>query len=239
MARKVQYVVISVATVLLAGASQAQEVNLVGGRINLAYSEFTSDTSFAKATLDGSMELGFGQNIGLQMDLGLNAFNAANEQGTNVGLHGLYHVDQTTSLGAFYSVDTVEGTNTSLYGVEAGHSFGDGGVDGYLGQSSGDGSTATIFGLNGTVRFSDFGIGASLDYTSVENVSLTRIGIQGSCRIGDMSKIYVEVGQLHGDIDGFGLDSESYVKLGATFNLGPKHGTTFGSRSLFNLIPGL
>lgn len=238
MVRKAQYMVIPAVAVLLAGSSQAHEINFVGGRINLAYSEFTDDRTFAKGTLDGAMELRFGQNIGLQMDLGLNEFNASGEQGTNIGLHGLYHLDPATSLGAFYSIDSVEATNTSLYGVEAGHAFGDGGIDGYLGQANSDGSTVTILGLNGTVRFNDFGIAASLDNATFEGVSLTRIGIQGSYRIGAMSKIYVEIGQLHGDIEGFGSDSENYVKLGATFKLGPKHGTTFGNHSLFNLIPG-
>ena len=218
--------------ILTASVAQAE---MTGGQVKLSQSGFTDDFSVAKTNISGSVELAFGPQFGMQMDLGVNMLNFADETATNFVTHGTYKLGDSTALGAFYGMDAVNGGRTDVYGVEAGQNFGTDGVQGYLGRAEdGDGS-GTVLGVSGgMVMGNGVGIGGSLDHGSFDGASLTRYGLRGSFGLGDSSKMFAELGALNTD-----TGSETYAKIGATYNFGTNSGLMFGDRSLFNLLPGL
>ena len=217
--------------VLIGSAAQAE---MTGGQVKLSQSGFTDDFSVAKTNISGSVELAFGSQFGMQMDLGVNMLNFADETATNFVTHGTYKLGDSTALGAFYGMDAVNGGRTDIYGVEAAQNFGTGGVQGYLGHAEDDGGSGTVLGVSGgMVMGNGVGVGASLDHGSFDGVSLTRYGLRGSFGLGESSKMFAELGALNTD-----AGSETYAKIGATYNFGTNSGLMFGDRSLFNLLPG-
>ncbi|MDP1576442.1 MAG: hypothetical protein Q8L76_06735, partial [Cypionkella sp.] len=171
--------------ILTASVAQAE---MTGGQVKLSQSGFTDDFSVAKTNISGSVELAFGPQFGMQMDLGVNMLNFADETATNFVTHGTYKLGDSTALGAFYGMDAVNGGRTDVYGVEAAQNFGTGGVQGYLGRAEdGDGS-GTVLGVSGgMVMGNGVGIGGSLDHGSFDGASLTRYGLRGSFGLGDSS----------------------------------------------------
>lgn len=231
------------AGIITAVSTSASAVELVGSSIALGYSAFTEDNSFSAATAKGSVELGFNRNFSLQADLGGFGLNQVNETGSNIGLHGIYHVNETTSLSAFASSDSIAGENTQYFGLEAGYGNNGFGVEGYVGQTEFEGVDATIYGLLGHYTFeNNIGLGASVDTVdfSIGGISLSRYAFKLDYKAAENTLVYAEIGSLSAEIDDFGLSgSEQYLGLGIEFNIGSNRGTTFGDRGLLKLIPGL
>lgn len=223
-------------------ACQASAVEVTGGNITLGYSSFTEDTSFSALVLKGSVELGFSKSFAVQADLGGFGYNFINETGTNFGLHGIYHLNETTSFGAYISSDSILGDSNEVYGVEAG--FGSNGFDieGYFGKTEFSGTDASTFGVLAHYTFEgNFGIGASVDRLdiNVSGLALTRYGLKADYML-ENTAIYAEIGSLAADIGEFSLSgSERYVGVGIEFNLGAKRGATFSDRGFLKMIPGL
>ncbi|MDZ4309365.1 MAG: hypothetical protein U1A24_02230 [Cypionkella sp.] len=217
--------------VLIASAAQAE---MTGGQLKLSQSGFTDDFSVAKTNISGSVELAFGPQFGMQMDLGVNLLNFADETATNFVTHGTYKLGDSTAIGAFYGIDAVNGGSTDFYGVEAAQNFGTGGVQGYVAHAEDSGNSGTVMGISGgMVMGNGVGIGGSVDHGSFDGTSLTRYGVRGSFGLGESSKMFAELGALDTD-----AGSETYAKIGATYNFGENSGLMFGDRSLFNLLPG-
>ncbi|MDB5659523.1 MAG: hypothetical protein JWS10_2138 [Cypionkella sp.] len=225
------HVVAAISLVLGCSAAQAE---VTGRQLKLSQSAFTDDFSIAKTNISGSVELAFGPQFGIQMDLGVNLLNFADETATNFVTHGTYKLGDNTALGAFYGLDAVNGGRTDIYGVEAAQNFGTGGVQGYVAHAEDGGGSGTVLGVSGgMVMGNGVGIGGSLDHGSFDGTSLTRYGLRGSFGLGESSKMFAELGALNTD-DG----SETYAKIGATYNFGSNSGLMFGDRSVFNLLPG-
>ncbi len=222
---------------LSAPATLAQQVT--GGSLTLSHSAFTDDGDFAKTSLGGSVELGFSREFGLQADVGLNRLNAADETATNLVLHGIYHLSEDTSAGLFLGLDHIDGESQSFVGLEFGHQSGRTGFEGYLGRAEDSGVSGTMLGLSTRYAVTEgAGIGLSVDRGEVEDVRLTRYSLNGDIAVAPNMTIFGEVGTLHGSVPG-ASDSEGYVKLGGKITFGAKRGTTFGQRSLLNVLPGL
>ncbi len=217
-------------SLILAGS--AAQAEMTGGQVKLSQSGFTDDFSVAKTNISGSVELAFGPQFGMQMDLGVNLLNFADETATNFVTHGTYKLGDSTALGAFYGMDAVNGGRTDVYGLEAAQNFGTGGVQGYVAHAEDNGGT--VLGVSGgMVMGNGVGVGGSLDHGSFDGTSLTRYGVRGSFGLGESSKMFAELGALNTD-----AGSETYAKIGATYNFGANSGLMFGDRSLFNLLPG-
>lgn len=223
---------------LICSTAQAEAIS---GQIKLSQSAFIDDTSVAKTNFSGAVELGFGPELGAQLDFGVNALNASGETATNFAAHAIYKPSDTTAFGAFYALDSLSGESQSVYGIEAAQNFKTGGVQAYLARGEDSGFSGSVIGLSGgTIIGEGFGLGASVDHGSFDGgLSLTRFGVRASYGQGERSKMFVEIGTLNGEISGLGSDSETYAKVGATFNFGRNSGLTFGDRSIYNLLPGL
>lgn len=219
---------------------QALAVEVTGGEIDLGYSVFTDETDVSKFAITGGVEISFSQAFSLQLDAGTHAFNLTDETGSNVSAHAIYHVDDALSLGAFYGMDRAAGVSTDFYGVEGGYKLANFDVEGYVAHGEDSGVSATVVGLDGTYPVSNaFELGASVDRIDFgSGVRLTRLGVTGTYNVAPNTGLYAELGSVNGSAYGLS-DSESYVGIGAKVTFGSDPGTTFGRRSVFELLPGL
>lgn len=222
----------------LALAIPAQAVEMTGAEVGLSHSFFTDDTSFAKTTLEGSAELGFGPMFGVQGDLGVNWLNETDQTATSVTLHGLYHVTDQTSLGLFYGSDKLDDDHLDYYGFEVGQKGDSFDVEAYLGRGEDSGLTGTMMGLEGRFAVSGaFGAGGKLQSVDYEEASMTRIGLTGDYTMYNGMGITAEIGRLNSD--GMGIGDETYLGIGAKMSFGPNQGVTFGKRGILDVVPGL
>lgn len=218
-------------------ASTALAGDFTGGSIGLGYSAFTNDDAgtIDKTSLGGSIEYGFDRNVSVQGDLTLSKFGLTDADAQNVTLHGIFHLDEATSFGAFIGHDEVESLGLTFYGLEAGHEVGQFEGETYIAYGEDDGVDGTLFGLSGLYNVNDaFGFGASYDRLDVESVALNRVALEAEYRMQNVI-LSAELGQLDAEDAG----SETFFGIGARLSFGAKRGTTFERRGLIDTLPGL
>ncbi len=226
------------ATVLSAHFSHAAE--FTGGSFDLNYSQIADDSNFSRGAVRGSAELGFNRNWSAQLDLGSYSFETLDETGWNGTLHGIYHMNEQTSLGAYVGVDDILGSQATIYGVEAGFELNGLDAEGYLGGISDSGQTSTMIGGVITNKLNEnWGLNAGFDFLNdTSGVDLTRLSIGADYHVGGGAKFYGEFGSLKASFGGASA-SEPYFGLGLRVDFGAARGSTFGHRGLLDKIPGL
>lgn len=214
------------------------QAEFAGGRATLSHSTFTEDTDLAKSTAAARLEWDYGR-FGYQLDLGLSGLHALDDTALNFTSHLVYHLNTGASVGLFYGWDKVVGSE-DFFGVELASEVGRVEVEGYVAMIDQTGSNGTLLGLSGHMPLNErFGLGLSLDHINADTLAdATRLGLSGDYAVGEKTRLFAEVGLVDGD-DGKTSISDPYVKLGADFSFGAKGDTSFGSRSIFNFIPGL
>ncbi|MGJ8545012.1 MAG: porin [Sulfitobacter sp.] len=224
------------AAMLVAGSAGAVEVT--GGSVQLSYSGFTEDTSVSRLGLEGSVELGFNRNMAVQVDLGHSRLNESDAGITTYGLHGIYHVNDATSVGLFYAVDDTSDGNSDFYGVEVGHESGLMDFEGYLARADGGGATADVVGVSARYEMANtVGITGAYDYIDLDGVDLSKLSLRLDRDVAPNVNLYVEVGSAK--VAGQGLSgSEPFVGLGGKYTFGAERGATFDARGLARLLPG-
>ncbi|WP_299699189.1 hypothetical protein [uncultured Tateyamaria sp.] len=234
-----KYVLSAVLGVTLPIASAAQAVEITGGSVQLKYSAFTEETDLNRVNLEGSMEIGFTQSFSTQIDLGHNSFGETNLDGTNFGLHGIYHLNDTTSLGVFYTREDVEDVDVDIFGIEAGLEMGAFELEGFLGQLDAENEDETIFGFEGRYELNS-GIGLSLGYedvgsSSTANVATTTLRVDRD--VTSNLNLFAEIGSTSFDTN-IGDADETFVGIGGRYVFGAERGATFNQRGLLRILPG-
>ena len=211
-----------------------------GGQVNLSYSALTNDGDFNRTSLESAVEYSLSQNFSVQGDLAFHSFGFSNDDIATLTLHGIYHVDDSISLGAFVSVDRADGDNITILGIEGGRDFGQFDVEGYLGGFRESGDNGTLIGAKARYAYTnEIGFGGVLDHGNLSGGDdLTRFGINADYRFAGGSVVSAEIGQIHVGTP-VGSGSEAYAKIGFGFEFGNKRGATFDNRSLTRLLPGL
>lgn len=231
------------AAVLVLAASAGNAVELTGGELRLGYSAFDASAggeTLSRWSLDGSAELGFNQDFAAQLDIGISEFNAS---GLNIGtatLHGIYHLNGQTSLGAFYGTEDTDFGDVDYYGLEIGYGVSGFEVEGYLGIADGSGADGNLFGITGAVDIApnwqmtggyeradfDGGVDMSKFAVGVKLATNENVAFTAELGRGDFSVSSASAG-------------ENFISFGAEITFGAKRGATFGRRGVFNIIPGL
>lgn len=223
---------------LLAAAPAAQAFEITGGSVELGYSGFTGNLlkKLDKTTLSGQMEIGFSQAFSVQADLGFMVFGFNDENARNFGLHSIYHVSDTTSLGMYFGQDRILGGSLSITGVEVGHQAGMVGLEGYLTYAKDSVEDGLVFGGSAGLDLSDSaGIGLRYDRADVDGTDFSRLALTGEYTLASGLALTGELGSA--DIADSG--SEPFFGIGARMTFGANRGATFGNRSVLNLLPGL
>ncbi|MFT4960916.1 MAG: hypothetical protein ACI92Z_002002 [Paracoccaceae bacterium] len=154
-------------------------------------------------------------------------------------MHTVFHVNETTSLGAFVGNENAAGDNGTYYGIEGGFEFT--GLDAELYLSTGDysGVSGEIFGIDLSHGFdNNFAVTGKLDYATFnEGVDLTRVSVGVDYDLSPTSVLYGEIGNLNATA--FGLSgSKNFIGVGARINFGAARGVTFKNRGFLNIVPG-
>lgn len=227
---------LALAGLLCASAAQAFEVT--GGSLSLGYSSFVGSsnaTDVNKLSFGSAMEFAITPEIAVQGEFSHSKFDASGLDTSNVGLHGIYHLNHTTSLGAFIGRDRIDRRNLNYYGVEVAHQLGAFDTEAFVTIAKDGGRDGTVFGIKGDYALTDTAtIGARFDHLNVKGADASKFALTGEVAALPGLNLTGEVGR--GKIKGFG--SDPYVGLGVKVNFGDKQGTTFGSRSVLNLLPG-
>lgn len=215
----------------LTGLAGAQE--FTGGQISLDYSTFTGDLDEAnKLTLSGSAELALGRNFSLQGDLAYNSFGATDADGSAFTLHAIAHLSPSASVGLFYGQESIEGGSEDYVGLEFGAGFGAFTTEAYATSASSE----VLWGLSGDYAVNEaFKLGAGFDTVNIEGIDLTRYGLTGEVKVTDQMLLNATIGSARVESVG----SETYVAIGAEFRFGNDRGTTFDSRHISKVLPGL
>lgn len=220
-------------------AVPAFSAGVTGGDIGLSYSAFTEDTDFAKTSLAGSLEFGMNRQFAVQGDLGYHGFHFIDESATTIGLHGIYHLSDESSLGLFVGQERFMGESQDFYGVEFGHEFQNFDVELYVGEGESAGDTGTAYGFSGRYAANDvFGLGIAYDRIDLGVASANRIGLKGDLALGSNTVVTAEYGTVDGSIGGLSA-SEGYFGVGVRMAFGAERGATFDRRGIARLIPGL
>ena len=224
------------ATFLCAQAAYAVEIT--GGSVELSYSSFTEDSDVRRVGIEGSMEVGFNQNISAQVDLMQHRLNAGNEDVTTFGVHAIYHLDDATSFGAFYAIEDTSAGNFDFYGIEAGHEVGQFEFEGYLARADANAVDADVVGVSARFGFADdFGVTGAYDYIDLAGVDLSATTLRIDRDVAPNVNLFVEVGSARATAGGLS-GSETFVGLGGSYTFGAERGATFDARGLARLLPG-
>ena len=229
----------AVAGVFLVCATGAQAVEITGGSLGLSYSAFTEDTSVRRSGIEGSIEIGYNQSFSSQIDVTYHELNVTDQDATTFGLHTIYHVNDTTSLGIFYAIEDTPGGTFDFYGIEAGHEVGQLAFEGYLGRAEARAVDADVIGVSARYAFENtFGVTGAYDNIDLAGADLSKFSLRADRDVTADVNLYLEVGSAR--VNGAGLSgSEPFVGLGGTYVFGAGRGATFDARGISRLLPGL
>jgi hypothetical protein len=228
----------AIAAVLLAAVSAPASAQVTGGSLGIEYSAPTDGGDFGGTAYYGAIEYAFNRDISVAADLSGYRLDNINTDASSLTLHGIYHIDETLSVGAFYGVDRVNEGNVALYGLEGGTEFMGGQVEGYLGRVDGTLSTATIVGVDGLYGLSNgFSLTGSVDLSRQDDTDISRFALGTQYDMQDGPQFFAEIGSVSAENGGIAAD-DTFIGVGARVAIGANRGTTFDPRSLFEILPG-
>ena len=202
----------------------AQE--FTGGTLGLEYTAFdgANGTSY-----DAGVEFSINRQIGTQLDI--EHATGGGDSASSATFHGIYHLSNTSSVGAFYGQNLGGDLDYTTYGIEGGTLlWGRSNFGGYLGQQQFDGGSSFILGVNAETPLSEsFEVYSDFDFALVDDVwvSTSEVGEQYSPCNGP--ELFAHFGSLSAGAGGATASTE-YLGVGARINFGARRGTTFEGR---------
>ncbi|PPB80847.1 hypothetical protein LV82_01580 [Albidovulum inexpectatum] len=230
-------VLAGVVSILALGAGAAWSAEVTGGEFRLNYSTFTGSPmdQLDATSISGAIEVGIARQFAVQGDAGLVNFGYSGADSSWFTLHGIHHVNESTSLGAFVGREELEGEGSTYYGIEIGQEFGQLKGEAYLATFEESGEDSTLFGMGADYAVNDsFSFGLSHDRLDIAGEAAHRTALRGAYAMGNAS-VTAEIGSRQ--INGIG--SETFVGIRFKTTFGAARGATFDRRSLTSLIPGL
>lgn len=229
--------------IVAAGAAQAQ--GFAGGTLSVETSAFFEEADIGYTTYSGGLQFDVGAGFGLALDLASYGFSGFGSDGTNATLHAIYDFGPLMAFGdarfgAFIGRDGYEDGDAEIFGIEgAGEVYGLR-AEGYLARHDGDLGDINLAGVSALYDITpqifvtgDFGVA-----DGEGNAELMRVALGGGYRIDGGPRLWGELGRIEAEEDAFSGD-ETYLAIGAEIGFGPMSGTSFDSRSLFDIVPGL
>lgn len=219
-------------------SANAQAIS--GANVDVSHYQFTNNSKGTRQALRGSFELGLGETVSTQIDLGYYRFGQSGTSGHSATLHGIYQFDYGGAVGAFWGTEDENTIDRNFYGLEATYDFSTVTVEGYFTRGRVQGTNATLLGGKIT---SDLGtnltLNAQVDYLNNKSGSdLTRLAIGADYALGSGVALYGELGNGNARVANFS-SNDAFIGFGMKFNLGDRPGTTFGRRALLDRLPGM
>lgn len=205
-----------------------------GGELTIDTYGFQEGNNSTGVNYSGALEYAINRNISVAGDLSIYDFSLLSESITNLTIHGIYHLSDATSFGAFIGNDSAGGGGSSFFGVEAGHEAGKLDVEGYVALYDND-DDSTVLGASGGYQLTDnvSAIG-DLGFADIGDIGFTRLSVGAEYEFNAGPSLYAEIGSVNSDIG-----DSTFIGLGASIQFGAERGTTFDRRGEFETInPG-
>lgn len=228
----------AIAVTLMVAASPIS-AQVTGGSIGVEYSTPTDGTDLGGTTYSGAIEYTIGRNFAVSADLSGYRLDNISTDASSATLHGIYHLSETASVGAFYGRDQLDGGDArDLYGIEGGTEFAGGVVEGYIGQLDGAANDVTLLGVDGQYGISNgFSVIGNAGFAFSDAGDISRFSLGAEYELSGGPQFYAELGSVSVESGGVSAD-QTFIGVGARVAFGAQRGTTFGSRSLFEITPG-
>ncbi len=203
--------------------------SFTGGELGIEYNTFVDDFDIDGVSYNGAVEFGINRNIGFGLDV--DKFDIG-EGGSDprVTLHGIYHLSNQASVGAFYSESPGVDVNNASFGIEGGTALFGGDVGGYIGSQEVGDEDVLIFGLDSkTPVFSQFSVFTDFDLVGNNDIAAATSELGVSYQMQNGPEFYGQYGRLSAATGG-GSVSTDYIGIGARITFGAHRGTTFEGR---------
>ncbi|TNC69480.1 hypothetical protein [Rubellimicrobium roseum] len=224
---------LAAAAVLLAVPAGLSAQGFEGAEISAELLGFTDDFSLGEKEYRGAFEFSLFGGFGVAADLGYHSSREIGLGGRNATLHGLYDRLGTTTAGVFYGRDSDDDDgSTSLYGIEAAADLMGAEIEGALGRYDGDEGDGAMLSADLRYGFGNFA-GTAFAGGLSGDLEGSRLALGGEYQLMAGPTLYAELGRRSLEDE-----ADTYVALGARLAIGPKGGTTFDSRSLWEILPG-
>ncbi len=205
------------------------------GELTIDVYAFSEGDSLTATNYSGALEYNINRNFAVAADLASYGFSVLNESVSNFTLHGIYHLNEQSSVGVFVGSEAIgDAAATGIVGIEAGYETGQIEVEGYLGTYDNVSGT-TIFGASGSYQFNDaISAIAEVGFADLDTTDVNRFSVGAEYEFASGPSVYAEVGTIGSDI----ADS-AFIGLGASVEFGADRGTTFNRRSIWEAVnPG-
>lgn len=222
------------AVALMALASPVLAQGFTGGELTIDAYAFSEGDDPTGTNYSGALEYSVNRSISVAGAISVYDFSLLDESVTNVTLHGIYHLSDEASVGAFVGNESSGDDDVSFYGIEGGYETGQFEVEGYIAAYDND-DDSTVLGLSGAYQFNDTISGiANIGFGSIGDQDYTRLSAGAEYEFIAGPSVYAEIGSISSDE----VDS-TFIGLGASIQFGAERGTTFDRRGAFESInPG-
>lgn len=219
------------AVIITAIPSFALAQGFSGGELTIDATGFNEGDDPSAVNYSGALEYSINRNISIAGDVSVYDYSLLDDTITNVTIHGIYHLSDQISVGAFIGRDSSDGDGSSFFGLEGGFEAGQIGVEGYFATYD-DSDNSTVLGISGNYQFGpSIAAIADLGFGSIGNEDYTRISAGAEYSFAGGPSVYAEFGNISSD----SFDSE-FIGLGAKIEFGAARGTTFDRRSAFDTL---
>ncbi|MEM6408043.1 MAG: porin [Pseudomonadota bacterium] len=240
MTRKWSRVLVLSTLAATASGTAASAMDLTGAYLKGSHAQFSERGDVRKTGVEAGAEYRFNARYGLQIDAGTFQFNDADTGSYNLAVHGLRHLNDNLTIGAFVGTERLSNQSAGYYGLEAAVASGPLRAEAYVGKFvEGEDRDAAIFGLSATASVTDR-LDLGLDFGRFEisdTRDVARGSISASYQISDRASIGAEYGRVELGSP-FGNLDDNFVSVGVTIHFGETGRTTFGQRGLSTLLPG-
>ncbi|MDB2369242.1 porin [Octadecabacter sp.] len=215
----------ALSTIAISTTASAQSVT--GGELTIDAYSFRAGDNESTVNYSGALEYGINRNFSVAGDLALYDFTLLDDSIFNVTVHGIYHVNDQTSVGVLIGNDNLDGDDTTFYGLEGGFEANQLTVEGYFAFYD-DNDDSTVIGVSGGYQITDAisAIG-TVGYGDIDNNDVTRISAGAEYDFQGGPSIYAEIGNVDTDDD-----NSVFIGLGAKVEFGAARGTTFDRRGI-------
>ena len=229
----------ALAAVLLAAATPLAAQGITGGQLGIEYNAPIDGSDLGGTTYHGGLEYAFNRAFTASVNAAGYRLDNFDTSAGNVTLHGTYALSGAASAGLFVARDSLDDEDATLFGIEGGTEAYPGlTAGGYLGAVRGDGYDGTILGIEG-----DYGLRSNVsligdaDLISGDGLDVGQIALGASYTIDSGPRFTAKVGQARID-DGTTDETFAFISVGVDVAFGNQRGTTFDTRSIFDVIPG-
>lgn len=214
---------------IMSGAALAQ--GFTGAELTARALAYGDANDLGQTAYRGAAEFGITSGIGIAADLGYYGFPVLGTNETSLGLHGVYGMGNDLALGLFLTRDSLGDDTVESYGIEGATSLAGARIEGFAGVVDGLAGANAMLGVSGSYDLTQAFAATAGFGTLSGDTSRNRASIGAQYQIANGPALFAELGRLSDD-----GDSATFLSLGASIAIGGQGGTTFGSRSIYDIL---